>query len=70
MSARFSYYDRAADIAWFPTGDSSDVVSERVDWGLIDRDSVTDEVVGLEVWSASQRLPVSFLEALPAPTAS
>ncbi len=25
--------------AWLPTGDSKDVVSEEVDWGLIDHDS-------------------------------
>ena len=37
MSARFAYYDREADIAWLPTGDSDNVVSEEVDWGLIDR---------------------------------
>lgn len=70
MSARFAYYDREADIAWLPTGDSSDVVSEEVDWGLIDHDSATDEVVAIEVWSASERLPATVLEALPAPGAA
>ena len=44
MSARFAYYDPEADIAWLPTGDAADVVSEEVDWGLIDHDSTTDEV--------------------------
>ena len=68
MSARFAYYDREADIAWLPTGDSKDVVSEEVDWGLIDHDSATDEVVAIEVWSASERLPASVLEALPTPS--
>ncbi|MGN6815757.1 MAG: DUF2283 domain-containing protein [Solirubrobacterales bacterium] len=67
MSARFAYYDREADIAWLPTGDSDSVVSEEVDWGLIDHDSDTDEVVAIEVWAASERLPASVLEALPAP---
>ncbi len=70
MSAQFAYYDRKADIAWFPTGDSSDVVSEEVDWGLIDHDSGTDEIVGIEVWSASKRLAPEVLAALPAPASA
>jgi len=68
MSARFAYYDREADIAWLPTGDSDDVVSEEVQWGLIDHDAATDAVVGIEVWSASERLPAELLATLPAPT--
>jgi uncharacterized protein YuzE len=68
MSARFAYYDREADIAWLPTGDSDDVVSEEVQWGLIDHDASTDAVVGIEVWSASERLPAELLATLPAPT--
>jgi uncharacterized protein YuzE len=70
MSTQFAYYDREADIAWFPTGDSRDVVSEEVDWGLIDHDSGTDAVVGIEVWSASKRLAPEVLEALPAPASA
>jgi hypothetical protein len=31
MSDKFAYYDRGADIAWLPTGNSSHVV-EEVDW--------------------------------------
>jgi uncharacterized protein YuzE len=68
MSAKFAYYDREADIAWLPTGDSSDVVSEEVEWGLVDHDSATDEVVAVEVWSASKRLSAEVLATLPAPT--
>jgi len=70
MSARFAYYDRKADIAWLPTGSSDDVVSEEVDWGLIDHDSGTDEVVAIEVWSASKRLPAELLATLPAPAST
>ena len=66
MSDKFAYYDRDADIAWLPTGDSADVVSEEVGWGLIDHDSATDEVVAVEVWSASKRLPPEVLATLPA----
>lgn len=67
MSAKFAYYDREADIAWLPTGESVDVVSEEVEWGLVDHDSTTDRVVAIEVWSASKRLPAEVLATLPAP---
>jgi uncharacterized protein YuzE len=70
MSDKFAYYDRDADIAWLPTGDSADVVSEEVEWGLIDHDSATDEVVAVEVWSASKRLPAEVLAMLPAPAST
>ena len=65
--SRFAYYDRDADIAWLPTGSSDSVVSEEVAWGLIDHDAATDEVVAIEIWNASTRLPASLLNALPAP---
>lgn len=64
---RFAYYDRDADIAWFPTAESHDVVSERVRGGLRDYDRTTRKLVAIEVWSASTRLPASLLDALPAP---
>ena len=67
MKARFAYYDREADIAWLPTGSSNHVISEEVDWGLIDHDSGTDEVVAVEIWGASKRLPAELLATLPAP---
>ncbi len=38
---RFAYYDPDADIAWLPTGESHDVVSERVPGGLRDYDRDT-----------------------------
>lgn len=66
----FAYYDSDADIAWFPTGESGDVVSERVPGGLRDYDRATHALVAIEVWDASIRLPASILEALPAPGAS
>jgi uncharacterized protein YuzE len=67
MSIRYAYYDRDADIAWLPTGESENVLSEEVGWGLIDHDATTDKVVALEVWEASTRLPRILLDALPAP---
>ncbi len=70
MSGRFAYYDRESDIAWFPTGDSNEVVSEEVEWGLVDHDSATDRIVAVEVWSASKRLPPEVLAMLPAPTSA
>ncbi|HET7417297.1 MAG TPA: DUF2283 domain-containing protein [Solirubrobacterales bacterium] len=68
MSNRFAYYDREADIAWLPTGQSDRVVSEEVEWGLVDHDSSTDAVVAIEIWSASKRLPPELLAMLPEPT--
>ena len=64
----FAYYDTDADIAWFPTGESDDVVSERVPGGLREYDRTTRELVAIEVWDASTRLPRTPLEALPAPS--
>lgn len=64
----FAYYDPDADIAWFPTGESDDmVVSERVPGGLRDNDRATRQLVAIEVWDASTRLPANLLDALPAP---
>jgi uncharacterized protein YuzE len=63
----FAYYDSDADIAWFPTGESDDVVSERVPGGLRDYDRASHQLVAIEVWDASTRLPASILEALPSP---
>jgi uncharacterized protein YuzE len=65
----FAYYDSEADIAWFPTGESDDVVSERVPGGLRDYDRLTHALVAIEVWDASTRLPRMLLEALPKPAA-
>lgn len=66
-AVRFAYYDSDADVAWFPTGDSDDVVSRRVPGGLRDYDRSTGQLIAIEVWDASTRLPANLLEALPAP---
>lgn len=65
----FAYYDTDADIAWFPTGESDDVVSERVSGGLREYDRASRRLVAIEVWDASTRLPRTLLEALPSPAA-
>ena len=67
MNSMYSYYDPEADIAWLPTGASTRVVSEEVEWGLIDHDATTDEIVAVEIWGASKRLPQAVLDALPRP---
>jgi uncharacterized protein YuzE len=67
MNVMYAYYDPEADIAWLPTGDSKRVVSEEVEWGLIDHDETTDEIVAVEIWAASTRLPQEVLDALPRP---
>lgn len=36
--------------------------------GLIDHDTATDAVVAIEIWSASERLPVEVLASIPDPT--
>jgi uncharacterized protein YuzE len=64
----YAYYDPEADIAWLPTGASQRVVSEEVEWGLIDHDAATDEVVAVEIWAASKRVPQAILDALPRPS--
>jgi hypothetical protein len=37
--------------------------------GLRDYDRASHQLVAIEVWDASTRLPASILEALPAPSA-
>jgi uncharacterized protein YuzE len=63
------YYDSDADIAWFPTGASHDVVSTRVPGGLREYDRTTHDLVAIEVWDASTRLSRTLLEGLPSPAA-
>jgi len=65
----FAYCDSEADSAWLPTGESDDVVSERVPGGLRECDRATHALVAIEVWDASTRLPRTLLEALPQPAA-
>jgi uncharacterized protein YuzE len=67
MKMMYAYYDPEADIAWLPTGNSERVVSEEVEWGLIDHDATTDEIVAVEIWAASERMPRAILDALPRP---
>jgi hypothetical protein len=56
-----------ADIAWFPLGESDDVVSERGPGGLRDYDRSIRRHVAIEVWEAGAKLPPILLQALPAP---
>jgi len=44
-------------------------VSERVPGGLREYDRATRQLVAIEVWDASTRLPRTLLEALPSPAA-
>jgi uncharacterized protein YuzE len=65
------HYDREADIAWlrFEGWGKDRVRTEETDHGLIERDRASGQVLGLEFWDASKRLPAELLEALPAPPA-
>jgi hypothetical protein len=58
---------RSQACAFGADGESDDEVSERVPGGLRDYDLVSHELVAIEVWSASTRLPATLLDALPAP---
>lgn len=63
------HYDAEADIAWvrFEGYDPSVVVAEETELGLRELDPRTGEIVGLEFWEASSKLPADFLRMLPPP---
>jgi uncharacterized protein YuzE len=64
----YAHYDRDANIAWLRTEpfDGATVRSEEAEHGLVDRDP-EGNVVGVEIWGASERLPAALLELLPPP---
>jgi uncharacterized protein YuzE len=63
------HYDAEADIAWvrFEGHDPNTAVGEQIESGLREVDPATGEVVGLEFWRASSRLPAELLRMLPPP---
>jgi uncharacterized protein YuzE len=63
------HYDAEADIPWirFQHYDPNTAVAEEVDGGLRELDPATGDIVGLEFWTASQRLPADLLRMLPPP---
>jgi uncharacterized protein YuzE len=63
------HYDAEADIAWvrFENYDPSNAVAEETDIGLRELGPSTGEIVGLEFWEASRKLPADFLRMLPPP---
>jgi uncharacterized protein YuzE len=63
------HYDREADIAWvrLESYDPSTAVAEETEVGQRQLDPSTGEIVGLEFWEASRRLPADFLQMLPPP---
>lgn len=70
MIVRFEgHYDKDADIAWvrFEHYDASRAVAEETSSGLREVDPTTGEVVALEFWQASKRLPEALLQMLPPP---
>jgi uncharacterized protein YuzE len=58
------HYDPEVDIAMISFEDGRSV-SERHDWGLIDRDPNDGHLMGFEIWSASEILPAEMVAALP-----
>jgi uncharacterized protein YuzE len=60
-----SYYTPEGDIAYLRVRDPEGEVSSREEpWGLRDFDE-RGELVGIEIWGASKRLPRELLDALP-----
>jgi hypothetical protein len=64
-----SHYAREDDIASLELEgfDGRRAYGEDHDWGLLLRDRETGQVMGLELWRASEHLPSELLEALPEP---
>lgn len=65
----YAHYDREVDIVWFRFEERDSMIdrSDEMEWGLLDRDD-HGEVVGIELWRASERLPRPLLDALPEPS--
>ena len=63
------HYDSGADIAWlrFDGYDPATVIAEETDFGLRELSLPDRQLVGLEYWRASERLPADLLAMLPAP---
>jgi uncharacterized protein YuzE len=63
------HYDLDSDIAWFRFEgyDPATVVGEETDFGLRESRQEDGQLVGLEYWHASERLPGELLRMLPAP---
>jgi hypothetical protein len=67
-----THYDRDADVAAFNLEeyDGRRAAGELRPWGVLLRDSVSRQVVSVELHEASTRLPRDLLEVLPAPGAN
>lgn len=65
-----SHYDRDVDIAALNLEgfDGGHAYGEQHEWGVLLRERETDQVIGIELWKASGRLPSEVLEGLPGPT--
>ncbi len=66
-----NHYDHDTDIVWLllEGRDADHVRVEDYPWGLIERDCFSGQVVGIEMWNASNHLPTELLNALPQPNA-
>lgn len=61
-----SYYAPRGDLAYIRVRPVGGAVETREEvWGLRDHDAETGELIGLEIWSASDVLPPELLHALP-----
>jgi uncharacterized protein YuzE len=66
------HYDPEVDIAWirFEGHDGGTARAVEHPWGLEERDPRSGEIVALELWNASGRLPAEFLSLFPSPGGS
>jgi uncharacterized protein YuzE len=58
------HYDPEVDIAMISFEDGR-ALSERYDWGLVDRHPDDGHLMGFEIWKASKVLPAEMIAALP-----
>jgi uncharacterized protein YuzE len=63
------HYDPDVDIAWIRFDGYEGTIARSAErpWGLEERDPQSGEIVALEMWRASERLPAEFLSLLPGP---
>ncbi len=60
-----SYYSPDGDLVVIHVRPSERTRTEERDWGLLDLDEETGELVAIEIWRASSVMPSEIVEALP-----
>lgn len=60
-----SYYSPDGDLVYISVRPSDHVRTEEHEWGLLDYDTGSGALTGIEIWEASKKLPDELVEALP-----